>query len=63
MTPSLYDQDLLLWAEDTVIKLQTRDFINLDIEHLIEEVDALGKSQRHGVKSLLHRLLERLLKL
>ena len=63
MTSSLlYDQDIVLWAEDTVTKLQNRDFANLDIEHLIEEVDALGKSQRHAVKSLLRRLLEHLLK-
>jgi hypothetical protein len=62
MTLSLYDQDIVLWAEDTVTKLQARDFVNLDIEHLIEEVEALGKSQRHAVKSLLRRLLEHLLK-
>lgn len=59
---SLYDQDLVLWAEDTVAKLQARDFTNLDIGHLIEEIDALGKSQRHSLKSLLRRLLEHLLK-
>ncbi len=62
MTSFLYNQDIVLWAEDTVAKLQARDFANLDIEHLIEEVDALGKSQRHAVKSLLRRLLEHLLK-
>jgi hypothetical protein len=59
---SLYDQDIVLWAENTVAKLQNRDFANLDIEHLIEEVDALGKSQRNAIKSLLRRLLEHLLK-
>lgn len=62
MSISLYEQDIVLWAEDTITKLQARDFASLDIEHLIEEVDALGKSQRHAVKSLLRRLLEHLLK-
>ncbi|WP_223343238.1 DUF29 family protein [Synechocystis sp. PCC 7339] len=28
--PSLYDQDIVLWVEDTVAKLQPRDFENLD---------------------------------
>jgi len=62
MTSSLYNQDIVLWAEDTVSKLKTKDFANLDIEHLIEEMDALGRSQRHVFKSLLRRLLEHLLK-
>ncbi|NJL91019.1 MAG: DUF29 domain-containing protein [Coleofasciculaceae cyanobacterium SM2_1_6] len=61
-TQSLYDRDILLWVEDTIAKLRAGDFENLDLEHLIEEVDALGKSQRHAVRSLLRRLLEHLLK-
>jgi hypothetical protein len=36
-TQSLYDQDILLWVEDTVTKLKARDFANLDLENLIEE--------------------------
>lgn len=47
MMSSLYDQDIILWVKDTIAKLQTQDFANLDIEHLIEEVDALGKSKHH----------------
>jgi len=41
---SLYDQDILLWVEDTVAKLKAHDFENLDLENLIEEIDTLGKS-------------------
>lgn len=59
---SLYDRDILLWVEDTVTKLRTRDFENLDLDNLIEEVDSLGKSQRHAMRSLLRRLIEHLLK-
>nr|WP_019500448.1 DUF29 family protein [Pseudanabaena sp. PCC 6802] len=40
---SLYEQDILLWVEDTVAKLKSRDFQNLDIENLIEEVESLGR--------------------
>lgn len=59
---SLYDQDILLWSEDTVAKLKARDFDHLDLEHLIEEVEALGISQKKELISRLIVLLEHLLK-
>ncbi len=59
---SLYEQDILLWSEDTVDKLKARDFDHLDIEHLIEEVEALGISQKKELISRLVVLLEYLLK-
>ncbi|UZQ53828.1 DUF29 domain-containing protein [Trichothermofontia sichuanensis B231] len=62
MTQSLYEQDILLWAEDTVAKLKARDFEHLDLEHLIEEVESLGISQRKELLTRLTRLLEHLLK-
>jgi len=51
---SLYEQDFLLWSEDTAAKLRTRDFEHLDLENLIEEVESLGRSDR---KELLNRLI------
>jgi hypothetical protein len=59
---SLYERDILLWSEDTVAKLKARDFDHLDIEHLIEEVESLGISQRKELISRLIVLLEHLLK-
>ena len=59
---SLYKQDILLWSEDTVAKLKARDFDHLDIENLIEEVEALGISQKKELISCLIVLLEHLLK-
>lgn len=61
-TKSLYEQDIVLWSEDTVAKLRARDFEHLDIEHLIEEVEALGISQKKELISRLIVLLEHLLK-
>ncbi|WP_448572890.1 DUF29 domain-containing protein [Trichothermofontia sp.] len=58
----LYDQDILLWSEDMVAKLKAGDFEHLDIEHLIEEVEALGISQKKELISCLIVLLEHLLK-
>ena len=53
-TPSLYDRDILLWVEDTVAKLKSHNFEQLDIDNLIEEVESLGISQK---KELLNRLV------
>ena len=59
---SLYEQDILLWVEDTVAKLKVQDFENLDLENLIEEVESLGISQRLQLLNRLTVLLEHLLK-
>ncbi|MEB3231668.1 MAG: DUF29 domain-containing protein [Leptolyngbyaceae bacterium] len=59
---SLYEQDFLLWAEDTVTKLKARDFENLDLENLIEEVESLGRSERKELASRLAVIFEHLLK-
>ena len=61
-TPSLYDRDILLWVEDTVAKLKSHDFEQLDLDNLIEEVKALGISQRRELRNRLTTLLEHLLK-
>jgi hypothetical protein len=59
---SLYEQDILLWAEETAARLKARDFDNLDIDHLVEEVEALGISQKKELTSRLIVLLEHLMK-
>lgn len=58
----IYEQDILLWVESTVAKLKARDFENLDIENLIEEVESLGISQKKELLNRLTTLLEHLLK-
>jgi hypothetical protein len=59
---SLYERDILLWAEETAAKLRARDFGSLDLENLIDEVESLGISQRKELLSRLTTLLEHLLK-
>jgi len=59
---SLYEQDIVLWVEDTVAKLKAGDFANVDLVNLIEEVESVGISQRRELFSRLNRLLEHLLK-
>jgi hypothetical protein len=62
MDSTLYEKDILLWVEDTVSKFKKHDFENLDIKNLIEEVEALGISQKKELISRLMILLEHLLK-
>lgn len=59
---SLYEQDFALWIEDVAAKLKTRDFDNLDLENLIEEIESLGKSDRRELKNRLTVLLAHILK-
>jgi hypothetical protein len=60
---SLYDTDYQLWIDGTVAQLKSGDFSDLDVENLIEEVESLGRSQKHAISSYLLRLCEHLLKL
>ena len=59
---SLYDQDLSAWAAHNAQLLRNGQFNDLDIEHLIEELDDMGKSERRGIYSHQKVLLMHLLK-
>ena len=59
---SLYESDYLLWTQEVVLKLKARDFDNVDLENLIEEIEDLGHSKKDELKSRLNTLLEHLLK-
>ncbi len=47
---TLYDNDFLQWTETTIAQLQNRDFKQLDIANLIEEINSLGKAQKNAFK-------------
>jgi len=59
---TLYEQDYVRWCEATVAQLQAGELTHLDVEHLIEEVESLGKRDRRELKSRLTFLLAHLLK-
>ena len=63
MSNTLYARDLQLWIEQTIGQLKNREFESLDIEHLIEELVDLGKSEKNALRSNLMILLAHLLKL
>ena len=63
----LYDTDIVLWAEEQAAALRdaARAGTNLPIdwENVAEEIESLGKSQRHELRSRLMVIIEHLLKL
>ena len=63
LTQLLYDQDFHQWLGKTITQLEQKDFNNLDIDHLIEDLKDLGKSDKNALESNLVILLAHLLKL
>jgi len=61
-TKTSYDTDYLLWIDQTIVALKARQVDKIDWEHLIEEVESLGKSEKRELESRLTTLLEYLLK-
>jgi hypothetical protein len=59
---SLYDRDFVGWTEQVAEALRQENWAGLDVENLIEEIEALGKSDRRAMKSRLEVLLMHLLK-
>ncbi|MCC5617232.1 DUF29 domain-containing protein [Nostoc sp. CHAB 5836] len=57
-----YKADFNLWIEQTAQLLRSHSWHEIDVEHLIEEVEGLGKSERRAIASQLTRLLLHLLK-
>lgn len=60
---TLYEQDYQLWLETTIQQLQSKEFIHVDWENLLDELESMAKKNRRAIKSLLTRLWEHLLKL
>ncbi|WP_413173967.1 DUF29 domain-containing protein [Anabaena azotica] len=58
----LYEYDFLAWCERTVAQLKSKDVENLDFEHLIEEIESLGKSERRELRNRLLVLIAHILK-
>ena len=59
----LYDEDYNAWIKYTTNLLKTKRFAQLDIEHLLEELEYMGKDEQREVESRLRVLLSHLLKL
>lgn len=58
----LYDTDLFAWTTKTSELLKSKQFDAVDWENVIEEIEALGRSEKRAIKSHLVVLLIHLLK-
>ncbi|MTJ55410.1 DUF29 domain-containing protein [Anabaena sp. UHCC 0253] len=58
---SLYEIDESLWLEETIVLLKEKRFQDLDLNNLIEELEALGKRDKNAVASLLEQIIRHLL--
>jgi hypothetical protein len=59
---SLYDADFYDWILTTATLLRQRRFADIDIEHLAEEVEDMGKRERRSLKSHIRTVILHLLK-
>jgi Domain of unknown function DUF29 len=59
----LYDDDLYAWANNQAALLRTGRFEELDLEHLIEELEDLAGSLKSAVRSRATTVMADLLKL
>jgi hypothetical protein len=57
-----YEQDFLLWTQQQAELLKKGQWAELDVEHLVEELEALGRSEQKELGSYLQVLLMHLLK-
>jgi hypothetical protein len=57
-----YNTDFFAWLKEQATALRARNFECLDVDNLVEELDAMAGSLRRELKSRLHTLLVHLLK-
>jgi hypothetical protein len=58
----LYEQDFSAWIERNTGLLRQGRFAEVDVDHLVEELSDMGKSQQHELVNRLRVLLAHLLK-
>ncbi len=59
---TLYEKDYLQWIQTTLEKIRSGDYVNVDWENLIEEIEDMGRSERKSLKSNLIVVFLHLLK-
>ena len=62
---ALYEEDLYAWTREQAAALRAhfRGDSRLDVEHLAEEIEHLGRSELRGVQSHIEQIIAHLLKL
>lgn len=60
--PVSYDQDMMAWAAEQARLIREGRFDQLDIEHIADEIEDVGKSEQRELASRMAVLLAHLLK-
>lgn len=58
----LYERDFYAWLQDQAAKLRAHSHNEIDWENLAEEVESVGRSQKHEIENRLAVLVHHLLK-
>src|SRR5271169_2668817 len=61
-TTTAYDKDVILWSQEQARLLRAGRFAELDIEHVADEIEDVGKSEKRELASRMAVLLTHLLK-
>jgi len=59
----LYEQDLYAWSEAQSDLLRQRRFSELDLEHVVEEIEDVGGSLYREARSRVRTIMEHLMQL
>ena len=62
-TQGLYNQDFYLWLEETVTNIKDKKFHAVEWQYVVEEIEALGRSEKRELRNRMTVLIEHLLKL
>ena len=62
MSSVLYDEDLYTWSLEQASLLRKGKFDQIDLKHIIEEIEDMSKSEKRALQSFLENLLMHLLK-
>ena len=58
----VYDRDFYGWTQEQAALLRAGQLAELDVEHLIEEIESMGRSERRQMTNRFELLLMHLLK-
>jgi len=61
-TATTYDKDVILWSQEQARLLRAGRFAELDIEHLADEIEDVGKSEKRELANRMAVLLAHFLK-
>jgi len=62
MSNTPYNTDFYQWTQAQAAHLRAKEWVALDVDHLAEEIESLGASDRRALRSQLMRLSHHLLK-